>query len=96
MEENICWHMCEKSLVSRIHQELIQLNNKNINKPIKKWAVDLKIYLSIEDTEMAKKKHEKMLNLISYQRNANQNCSETPLYIHWGGYKFKVLIKKCE
>ena len=55
MEENICWHTCEKSLVSRIHHELVQLNNKNINKPIKKWAVDLKIYLSIEDTEMAKK-----------------------------------------
>ena len=42
------------------------------------------------------KEHEKMLNLISYQRNANQNCNETPLYIHWGGYKFKILIKKCE
>ena len=48
-------NVCEKSLVPRIYHELIQLNNKNINKPIKNWAVDLKIYFSIEGTEMAKK-----------------------------------------
>ena len=56
-----------KEPVSGIHYELLQL--KNINKPIKKWAVDLKIYFSIEDTEMAKKHMKKVLNLISYQRN---------------------------
>ena len=56
--------------------------------------MDLKIYFSIEDTEMAKKHMKKVLNIISYQRNANQNCSEIPLYFHWGVCKLKILIKK--
>ena len=37
---------------------------------------DLNRHFSEEDRDMAKKVHEKMLNITNYQRNANQNYNE--------------------
>ena len=54
MGENIC-KSCDKCLVSRIYKEFLQLNNKNLNNPIKKWAKDLKWYFSQEDREIVNK-----------------------------------------
>ena len=39
---------------------------------------------------MAKKTHEKMLNITHYQRNANQNHSEVPLHASQDGCYPKV------